>query len=283
MKKFVCTINFEDEFKISEKLIRDLNIKDPKTLHEDINIMYEIAMELEDNGWIILPMCSTLISEALGADVKLSLGGARIKEEKYKLKEEISTLFNKKINKECKRLSVMMELLEKLSSNGKHVIYGIEGPFSLLSSLIPIGKMFSTLRKDKEGKLLLNAKKWVLEYAFMAIENGAEVISYADPIASIDIIGEKMFKEVYVPICKSIIDELKENYPEIVIHLCGKLTQSMIDTDCCDITKETYSEKNSYGQVMREYVKNNERKLIGHYCLNLLNNNRNYLEFISWK
>ena len=34
---------------------------------------------------------------------------------------------------------------------------------------------------------------------------------------------------------------------------------------------------------MREYVKNNERKLIGHYCLNLLNNNRNYLEFISWK
>ena len=27
MKKFVCTINFEDEFKISEKLIRDLNIK----------------------------------------------------------------------------------------------------------------------------------------------------------------------------------------------------------------------------------------------------------------
>ena len=105
-------------------------------------------------------MCSTLISEALGADVKLSLGGARIKEEKYKLKEEISTLFNKKINKECKRLSVMIEeLLEKLSSNGKHVIYGIEGPFSLLSSLIPIGKMFSTLRKDKEGKLLLNAKK----------------------------------------------------------------------------------------------------------------------------
>lgn len=92
-----------------------------------------------------------------------------------------------------------------------------------------------------------------------------------------------MFKEVYVPICKSIIDELKENYPEIVIHLCGKLTQSMIDTDCCDITKETYSEKNSYGEVMREYVKNNERKLIGHYCLNLLNNNRNYLEFISWK
>ncbi|HBG7259465.1 uroporphyrinogen decarboxylase family protein [Clostridioides difficile] len=283
MERFVCTVRFGEEFKVGEDIIKKLGIERPEQIHESTEAIYNIAIESEYKGWIILPLCSTIAAESLGADVRLSIDGARIKEERYKSKEEINSLFDKNMDKDCKRLAVMMDVLKRLSSEGKHVIYGVEGPFTLLNSLMPMSKMFLTMRKDKEGKLLSNARKWALEYMTMAIENGAEVISYADPIANIDIIGEKMFKEIYLPLCRDIIETIKEKYPDTAIHICGKLTQSIIDTDCCEITRRLYDDKSSYGEVIREYVDDDEKELIGHYCLNRLDSNRNYIEIISWR
>ncbi|TQQ85839.1 hypothetical protein EXD82_01090 [Peptacetobacter hominis] len=285
MERFVCTVRFGEDFKIVEDIIKKLGIEktEPKQIHENAKYIYNIARKSEYNDWIILPLCSTIAAESLGADVKLSIDGARIKEEKYKNKEDIEELFYKSMDKDCKRLSVMMDVLKSLSSEGKHIIYGVEGPFTLLNALMPMSKMFLTIRKDKEEKLLSNAKKWTLDYMTMAIENGVEIISYADPIANIEIIGEKMFKDIYMPLFKDIMQTIKEKYPNIVIHICGKLTQSIIDSDECNITKKSYNEKSNYGEVIKKYIDSGENNIIGHYCLNRLDSNRNYVEIISWK
>lgn len=179
------------------------------------------------------------------------------------------------------RLCAMLEALTQLSKAGKKVAYNIEGPFTVLCALLPMNKVFSALRKPVGKQMLSQVEEWIVRYTEIAVERGAKIISFADPIATVDILGKQMFVNQYAPCLIALLFRLQEKFPDTVIHLCGKLTQSLIDTKQCVITRWEGQKGQSYGQTLTEFY-DNGGGIVGHYCLNYLGVSRNYLELIDF-
>lgn len=275
MEKFVC-VNGSDNLQIPSCLLEQLSVAHPQDIHMNADVIFQVAQGMEQSGWVRLPFCNTLLAEALGATPTLSVSGARIKEPAFAKPEE----FLERNLQMTPRLGVMLEALAQLSKAGKKVAYNIEGPFTVLCALLPMNKVFSALRKPVGKQLLSQVEEWIVRYAEMAVERGAKIISFADPIATVDILGRQMFVNQYVPCLIHLLVRLQERFPQVVIHLCGKLTQSLIDTKQCTLTRWEGKTGQSYGQTLTEFC--GKGGIVGHYCLNYLGANRNYLELIDF-
>lgn len=275
MEKFVC-VNGSDHLQIPNHLLEELSVVHPQDIHMNAGVIFQVAQRMEQSGWIRLPFCNTLLAEALGATPTLSVSGARIKEPAFAKPEEFMTIQVQ----ETARLCAMLEALAQLSKAGKKVAYNIEGPLTLLCALLPMNKVFSALRKPIGKQMLSQVEEWIVRYAEMAVERGAKIISFADPIATVDILGSQMFVNQYVPCLLQLLIRLQERFPDTVIHLCGKLTQSLIDTKQCTLTRWERQKGQSYGQTLTEFC--GKGGIVGHYCLNYLGANRNYLELIDF-
>jgi len=59
------------------------------------------------------------------------------------------------------------------------------------------------------------------------IENGAEIISIAEPIASGDMISRKHFEAFVVPVIKAFLDRLKDLAVYNLLHICGNITNRL--------------------------------------------------------
>ncbi len=283
MERFTCVVSTSSGHQPSKEVLAAMNITDAEKLHFDRETIVQVSRRMEKEGWILLPFCNTLCSEALGAKPVLTADGAYVKEEACKTKEQILQLSEQTLNRDSKRLSVMMQAVQELSRQGSRIAYNIEGPFTILTALMPMGKLFASLRKEEGGRLLQSAANWVVEYAKMAVNNGAVMLSYADPIATVELLGEKMFGNIYLPMCKEIITRIQKENPKVVIHLCGKLSQSLLDIGAVQIEKWSSVQEKSYGELLQEYVKA-EPKIctVGHDCLNRLEKKKNNICCMLW-
>lgn len=278
MERFVC-VNGSDNLQIPAGLLEELSIESPMQLHGDPALIQSIAGKLEKSGWVRLPFCNTLSAEALGAAPSLSLAGARVKEPPYSRAEELP----ESLCETTPRLAVMLRSLEELTQEGKQVAYNIEGPFTLLCTLLPMNRVFSALRKPAGAQLLRKAENWVSEYAALAAAHGAKLLSFADPVATIDILGERIFTSVYVPCLKQVLCRLRAEHPDIPVHLCGKLTQCLLDTDACSAEVWEAAGCETYGQALSAFCSRGEGGQIGHFCLNFLDAKRPYIKQIIMK
>ena len=277
MDRFAC-VNGTDNLQIPEKLWKELDIETSQQLHLSADLIGKTAVGLAQSGWLRLPFCNTLCSEALGSKPVLSQSGARVKEPPYQNVEQLP----QELERSTPRLDTMLRALGALSKDGCHVAYNIEGPFTLLCSMLPMNRVFSALRKPTGVQMLQTAEDWVSQYTALAVEQGAGMISFADPVATIDILGERMFTAIYVPCLKRLLARLHQEYPRVPIHLCGKLTQCLLDIGACSVAKWTgETQCETYGHVLEDYLQTESGGLIGHFCLNFLNAKRSYLELIE--
>lgn len=289
MSRFTCSVTAALGHQPDPEVLQALHIETPEQLHFSSENIVATAKGMETEGWILLPFCNTLCAEVLGAAPVLSLSGARVREEKFRTQEQIEQLSGKELPKpeqlaeEAPRLSAMMQAVQELTEGGNRVAYCIEGPFTLLSALIPMAKLFSSLRKPQGQALLNSAAQWIIQYAAMAVENGAGMISFADPIATADLLGEKMFVQTYFPICRKIIETIQQKNPQTPVHLCGKLTQSMLDMNLCSIEALPAAEPKSYGKLLCDYCRQPSSRLIGYGCLNRLEKQRDAISCIVWE
>lgn len=289
MNRFTCSVTSALGHQPDPEVLQTLNIKTPEQLHFSSDNIAATGKGMETEGWILLPFCNTLCAETLGATPVLSLSGAHVREENFRSQEQIEQLLSRELPKteqlgeEIPRLDAMMQALRKLEEDGKRVAYCIEGPFTLLSALMPMAKLFSSLRKPQGQALLNSAAQWIIQYAAMAVENGAGMISFADPIATADLLGEKMFVQTYFPICRKIIETIQQKNPQTPVHLCGKLTQSMLDMKLCSIEAFPAAEQKSYGKLLCDYCRQPSSRLIGYGCLNRLEKQRDAISCIVWE
>lgn len=277
MERFVC-INGSDNLQIPEEILSRLSAQSPEAFHMDAAQLAAVALKMETAGWVRLPFCNTLCSEALGAKPVLSANGARVKEPPFRQVSELP----EQLSADMPRLAAMMQALELLSRQENAVAYNIEGPFSLLCTLLPMSRVFSTLRKPEGEAMLHRAEEWVSAYAELAVSRGAAMISFADPVATRDILGDRVFLSAYVPCLKRVLHTLQEQHPHVPIHLCGKLTQSLLDTGSCTVQVWNAEGCRTYGQALEAFCSRKESGLIGHYCLNFLDAKRPYIKLINF-
>lgn len=267
MERFVCNIGRENVQLSPEQLIK-LGIETPEQLHMDPAMLSAAAIAAEKTGWVRIPFCNTLCGEGLGAHPELTLQGAKIRENLYQTPEALPEAFLP----DFPRMEAMLKALDQLQNEGKQVIYQIEGPFTLLSYLIPMGKMFSALRKPIGLQMLLKAENWISQYAGIIAEHGVKVMSFADPIASMDILGKKVFSEIYRGCCERVLLRIRKEHPTLMIHLCGRLTQSLLDIGACHAERWTPEMPcANYSEALTAWCAwEKENAMAGQYCLNLL-------------
>ena len=236
MERFVCTSAMANRHSTpAPERLAALGITTPEQLHRDPGAIVAAARELAEGGWVTLPFCNTLCGEGLGAHPSLSLEGARVREPAYQKVEDLPET----LNLDFPRMKAMQAAMNVLNSEHIPVSYEVEGHFTLLNALLPMGRMFAALRKPAGAELMERTETWVRPYARMAVEHGATVLSFSDPVATVDILGEKFFTGTYLPACLRLIGHLRKDNPGVVegdTHDIGKnLVKIMMETAGFDV------------------------------------------------
>lgn len=117
------------------------------------------------------------------------------------------------------------------ASTGNETVIGAcgWGPFTLAGQIYGTERLMSEVYKDPRHL------RGVLDFAVEAasryykgfIEEGAEIISIAEPIASGDMISRKHFEAFVVPALKAFLDRLKGWEVYNLLHICGNITNRL--------------------------------------------------------
>jgi len=175
-----------------------------------------------------IPFCMTVEAEVLGSKVDF---GTLACEPKI-----ITEVFSSVSNVEFRNIS---EILKKgrvdtiiqagyyISKQNEDVpvIGSLTGPISTAASMVDPMTFLKELRKNKEGshKVLNYVTDFLIEYAKLMIDNGVTVISIADPTATGEILGPKMFEEYAVRYLNKLVDGIHSLNAPVIVHICGKL------------------------------------------------------------
>ena len=199
--------------------------------HHDDDLMSNLAMSVhEKTGFenFGLPFCMTVEAEVLGSEIDYGTLECepKINREIYSGVSEI--LWKPYSAMESnKRVITIVQAISKLSRQNSDipVIGSLTGPVSTGASIVEPMQFLKQLRRDKENvHFALNyVSNHLIEYARLMIEGGADAISIADPTATGEILGPKMFGEYAVPYLNKVIDAVHAMGKPVIVHICGKM------------------------------------------------------------
>ena len=150
---------------------------------------------------------------------------------------------------------------------GEEVLLGVEGPFSVLCSLIDPMTVLRNLRKKKELilKVLFHIADILAEYMKDSIQLGAVVISYADPIGTIEFLGKKNYRDFNGIVTAYLMKCLKPWLDTACIHFCGKCSTALEQTGF--VAAWPVAAEGAYGQEVLYYSQKKEIQFLGHGCI----------------
>ncbi|MDD3893910.1 MAG: uroporphyrinogen decarboxylase family protein [Syntrophomonadaceae bacterium] len=241
--------------------------------HTDKNEMARLAKELRKYKHDVItrvPFCVTVEAEALGASVKLGneRTGPRVESYVFNRVEELSDISS--INMQAGRIKEVLDCVELLSNEGETVALSVEGPLTIISSLIEPLKFYKGLR-NAPGIIEVFLKvleESVVAYICEGIKRGARIISYGDPVGALDIVGPRVYKEVSGKTSYHILKKAEGLMENSLIHLCGKTSTAFDKMGLIRSIPIEVAEGITYGQAIADLLKQNSGvKFIGHRCI----------------
>jgi [methyl-Co(III) methanol-specific corrinoid protein]:coenzyme M methyltransferase len=105
------------------------------------------------------------------------------------------------------------------------VIGSVTGPVSTAASIVDPMIFLKELRKDASNahKVMDYVTDFLIEYARALVESGAHIISIADPTATGEILGPKMFNEYAVSYISRLVDAIHAMNTQVIVHICGHM------------------------------------------------------------
>lgn len=262
-----------DDFEqIPKEVIQKAGVSFPDA-HTKSHCMAVLAKEIKNytnNKICIIPFCTTVEAEALGGIIKLGNEkvGPRVEEYIFKSIEDLNNI--EKIDLEGKRIKEVLDCTKELACEGEIVALNVEGPFTIISALIDPMIFYRCLRKDKkvaEGFLKV-IEDSIVEYIEEGIKRGAKIISYGDPVGSIDIVGPKVYEEVSGKITYNILKRTEKSMVNSIIHLCGRTSTAFEKLGLSEATPIKFDEELTYGEAICRVLDNKKDvKIIGHSCI----------------
>ncbi|MEG0894251.1 MAG: uroporphyrinogen decarboxylase family protein [Oscillospiraceae bacterium] len=236
------------------------------TLNTTFNQVYTSAQNIADfakavknkrqQEFCVLPFCHTIEAEAMGGIINFGdlSAGARVKEFAYSDLDEI--LNHTFFGKEDGRIYKMLEACKILKAEGQTVIFTISGFFSILCCLCDVTLFFKLLRKSpqKAQQLFDYISNQLAIYTQEICSCNADYISYADPLGTPKILGEKLVdnfnNQFTLPLLKKLTD-ICQNKANILV--CPVTAFSLLSKEKCkmvDCCKEKL-----YGNVVPQCIK----------------------------
>ncbi|MDR0721877.1 MAG: methylcobamide--CoM methyltransferase [Treponema sp.] len=199
--------------------------------HHQGALMADLAWDVyEKTGFenFGLPFCMTLEAEALGSAVDYGslTCEPKIQQEAFSSVKDRAFAPQRAIEK-TKRAAVVLEAVSSLSKKYPDipVIGSITGPLSTAASLVdPMTFLKELYRNKAEAHRFLNlVTDELMQWAQLLADNGATVIAIADPTATGEILGPKLFEEYALPRLNRLVDALHSMRVPVIIHICGDI------------------------------------------------------------
>jgi [methyl-Co(III) methanol-specific corrinoid protein]:coenzyme M methyltransferase len=197
--------------------------------HHEGGLMEALAHDVQEHTGFEnfgLPFCMTIESEALGSAVDFGSLKCEPKIQKEAFASVRDAAFGPPgaIGK-SKRAAAVLEALNALSKKYPDVpaIGSLSGPVSTAASLVDPMTFLRELRREREGahRLLAQVSAELIEWAKLMADNGAAIIAVADPTATGEILGPKLFEEFALPYLNQLIAALREMGTPVIVHICG--------------------------------------------------------------
>lgn len=267
---FKCVGDNLEEIPISIKESTGLKFPEVHTKGEYMAILSQELKKYKKDSLCRVPFCNTLEAEAMGGNIKLGddKNGPRVKEYAFKTMEELKDIKEIDLNKG--RIKEVLKAVEILSSEGEIVALNIEGPFTIISSLIDPMVFYRAIRKNTEivHEVIKVIEDNIIKYALEGLKRGAKVISYGDPVGTMDMVGPKIYKDLSGKSTCDILKNLEEHLDGALVHLCGKTSMSLENSGFIKSEPREYQEELTYGQAIENLLKENKTvKIIGHNCI----------------
>lgn len=274
--RFQCPLDGEPPV-VSEETVLRLGLKSPREFQTNpraIALAVDAMRKARNSRIWRLPLCHTLEAEAFGAKPVLSFDGARIKDLPYSRIEEIPETMDL-TGIRLRAIWQALELLRETDSDNR-IAFDIMGPFSVLGGLVPLTRIYRAARGESGAELFARLEKQLINYAAEAYRRGVNIFSLADPVANIDLLGERMFREAYVPCMSRLLTGLSETCHGALIHICGKMSQGLLDTGQFIAEWQEVAGEQTYETLLLDTIAEEKPAVIvGQGCLNLLREPRN--------
>lgn len=261
--------NFE---MIPDSIVKEKGISFPvaHTNKDDISLLAKELKNHKKDNICRIPFCVTVEAEAMGANIKLGneKTGPRVDSYIYNNIEELEYIEDIDLSKG--RIKEVLDAVEIIKNQGEIVCLNVEGPFTIISSLIDPMIFYRGIRKNRDivDKFIKVIEDSIVKYILEGIKRGADIISFADPVGAMDIVGPKMYKEVSGKISLNILKRVQPYLNKTLIHLCGKTSTAFEEIGFCEALPIEFDKNITYGQSILELLeKNNDVKIIGHWCI----------------
>jgi [methyl-Co(III) methanol-specific corrinoid protein]:coenzyme M methyltransferase len=199
--------------------------------HSDADVMAALSFATHDStGFenLGLPFCMTVEAEVLGSEI--NMGNASCEP---KIAKEVFPSVSQVIYRDPKlmmregRVPVLMNAAGELAKKYPDIplIGSVTGPVSTAASVVDPMIFLKELRKDKENahKFIDYVTDFLILYVQALIDSGASIISIADPTATGEILGPKMFEEYAVAFNNKLIDAIHATGTDVIMHICGRM------------------------------------------------------------
>ncbi|MDR0583658.1 MAG: methylcobamide--CoM methyltransferase [Treponema sp.] len=175
-----------------------------------------------------VPFCMTVEPEALGSSIDYGslICEPKIARENFPHVKDVEFVPNGAVTKSGRGAAVL-EAINTLSRRHSDipVIGSITGPVSSAASLVEPMTFFKELYRDRENahRFLSYVTGQLVDWALGMAESGASVLSIADPTATGEILGPRLFEEYALPYLNQIVRAVHKTGKPVIVHICGDL------------------------------------------------------------
>lgn len=257
---------------IPEAVAAKIGVTFPEA-HKDKEQMALLARELKaykQDTIVRVPFCVTVEAEALGGDIQLGDEriGPRVRGYGFESVEEMQHM--DEIELQSGRIKEVLDCVELLSSQGETVALSVEGPFTIISSLIDPMNFYKGIRKNREAaeKVIASVEDSIVKYIAEGLKRGARIISYGDPVGAMDIVGPKMYEEVSGRASYNILKIIEPQLENAAVHICGKTSTAFARLGWAEAFPVEFPGDIKYGEAINKVLEERKDvKFIGHSCI----------------
>ena len=267
-KKLVCGMEITSS--LDYGIIAELDSRFPER-NRSAEEMAGFAMALAaaaKNISCSMPFCNTVEAEALGAKINMgdAISGPRpggyIYENLEQLKEHLGH-----IDFSAGRIHEVIKACSVAKKQGYLTIIEICGPLNILNCLVEFSAVVRAWRKHEN--LVVDIFRQIgtelKTYVKILKTAGADVISFADPMAAEKIIGPRYaagFAELFL---LPFMRDMEPLLDSMIFHICPKTSHMLTDLQYARWEPEFFTQPVSYEEAIAKSI--GKKKFMGYLCI----------------
>jgi len=191
----------------------------------------EMAYLESKSKWAHVPFCHTMEGQCFGAKVSLDyLNGNRIVEYPINKLEDIDEISIDKID--SGKIDIISEAVKYLKRRGIPTAVNVVGPVTLATSILPAEEVYRGMAKARGNmeKLFNIVEGFLARYINGFLDLDIDLLSYADPTGTLDILGARLYKKAAGPSFVRVLKNINTQ-GNTTVYLCPKTATSLLEVD----------------------------------------------------